>query len=130
MESRAVASFDSSISAGGALSFTSMLTKSLTLASVVGAPPHDVPAEAEVIAIDDLLATDLNLSDEEEDNIEELSGVISSMVELVEVMISLRDVFTKCSRANQAILANQVYSLPGALEGFYMLFFKLFERES
>lgn len=66
---------------------------------------------------------------EESDTDMAFDSVTDSMVELVEAMLSLRDVFSKSSRVVQESLASQVFSLPGAIEAFYALSFNLFECE-
>jgi hypothetical protein len=58
-----------------------------------------------------------------------LDSVVDSMVELTEVLIALKDMFSSWNRSKQEVLANKVSSLPGAYEGFYSLFFDIFERK-
>lgn len=58
-----------------------------------------------------------------------LDSVVDSMIELTELLVSLKEAFSRSSRAEQEVLANQVGSLPGALEKFYSLNFDIFESE-
>lgn len=56
-------------------------------------------------------------------------SIVDLMVHLTEVLFSLKEIFSKSSRADQEVLANQIPSLPLALEGLYALLFNLFECE-
>lgn len=56
-------------------------------------------------------------------------SIVDLMVQLTEVLFSLKEIFSKSSRADQEVLANQIPSLPLALEGLYALLFNLFECE-
>lgn len=58
---------------------------------------------------------------------ETLDSVADPVVDLVEVMLSLKDAFQRSGRETQRILANLIFSLPGAIEAFYALAFNLFE---
>ena len=56
-------------------------------------------------------------------------SIINSVVELVEILFSLKETFSLRNRTDQGILANQIFSIPKAIEGFYGLTFNLFECE-
>lgn len=60
---------------------------------------------------------------------ETMESVIDLMVELAEVLVSLKQAFLKSSRAEQEALADQIASFPGALEELYSLMFDIFECE-
>ena len=58
-----------------------------------------------------------------------IDPVVDLMIELVQIMSTLKEMFVKSSRADQEVLSSRVTAIPDAIDGFYGLFFNLFECE-
>lgn len=58
-----------------------------------------------------------------------VNSMVNLMVELAEVMVSLKDTFSKFNRAEQKILVDKTFFLTQPLEEFYALSFNLYECE-
>ena len=108
----------------------------------INKPEYDQSATNEGIEDDDKSLNVDKLSDLEEETIamlgdlsliveEQLSDlvidpVVDLMIELVQIMSTLKEMFLKSSRADQEVLSSQVTAIPDAIDG---LFFNLFECE-
>ena len=108
-------------------------------------PEYDQSGTYEGIEDDDKSLDVDELSDSEEETIamlgdlplaveEQLSDlvidpVVALMIELVQIMSTLKEMFVKSSRADQEVLSSRVTAIPDAIDGFYGLFFDLFECE-
>ena len=56
-----------------------------------------------------------------------VDSMVDLMVELAEVMVTLKDTFSKFTRAEQKVLVDKTFSLTQPLEEFYALAFNLYE---
>lgn len=111
----------------------------------INKPEYDQSATYEGMEDDDKSPDVDELSDSEEETIatlgdlplvveEQLSDlvidpVVDLMIELVQIISTLKEMFLKSSRADQEVLSSLVTAIPDAIDGFYGLFFNLFECE-
>ena len=107
----------------------------------VGEDPGAIAAGVEMLNLLKACEDDSNSEDNESETMSDivqpfeggggmtLDSVIELMIELTELLVSLKGLFSRSSRAEQEMLTNQFASLPGALEKFYSLLFDIFERE-
>ena len=53
--------------------------------------------------------------------------VVELMIELMQTVVAMKEMYVKSSRADQEALSSQITTIPGAVRGYYELFFNLFE---
>ena len=55
--------------------------------------------------------------------------VVELMIELMQTVVAMKEMYVNSSRADQNVLSSEITATPGALRGYYKLFFNLFECE-
>ena len=53
--------------------------------------------------------------------------VVELMIELMQTVVAIKEMYVKSTRADQEVLSSQITTIPGAVRGYYELFFNLFE---
>ena len=53
--------------------------------------------------------------------------VVELMIELMQTVVAMKEMYAKSSRADQEALSSQITTVPDAMRGYYGLFFNLFE---
>ena len=56
--------------------------------------------------------------------------VVELMINLMQAVVAMKEMYAKSSRADQEALSSQITTIPGAVRGYYGLFFNLFECKS